>query len=38
MPYRILLVEDDTTRRETVACNLQRQGDGKDPNFSTNQK
>jgi len=27
MPHRILLVEDDTTRRETVACNLQRQGD-----------
>ena len=26
MPYRILLVEDDTTLRETVAYNLQRQG------------
>lgn len=27
MPYRILLVEDDTTLRETVAYNLQRRGD-----------
>jgi hypothetical protein len=26
MPYRILLVEDDSTLRETIACNLRAQG------------